>query len=177
MEEPGVETTSEDIEVGAADDTLQLWRTQQAIRHGELRLSIQATNRSGLETRATSIIGWATTASLACVGLAITPATQWVAWPASGAFLLLVVAAGLSFAALWPTEQWCVGGYPPDDLLDSTDRSELEILEQIARDYGGGIRSNKAQLERMALLLRVSWASLALAPVMAVVIVLIRSPY
>ena len=58
--QPGPEQPGQ-IEVGASvtDGDLRYWRSKEAVRQGELRLSEQAAIRTALEARASAITGWA----------------------------------------------------------------------------------------------------------------------
>lgn len=154
------------IDVGQTDDALRLWRATQAVRHGELRLTSQAINRNGLETRATSIIGWAVPTSLAAITAILNPSTAWITQPALAALTCFAVSAILACVALWP-RVWSVVGYPPTDIMNGTEGSELEHQEQIAATYAVGIEENRRQLKLLSRLIRLAWLSLAVAPIAA----------
>lgn len=154
------------IEVGATDQNLRLWRAKEAVRHAELRIASQTANRGGLETRATSIIGWSVPSALAAVALVANPATAWVSRPAIAALGCFIVSALLGAAALWP-RPWAIVGQPPDVLIDGSEQSELEHQEAIASDYGLAISENTRQLKLLNWLIRLAWLALTAAPVLA----------
>ena len=156
-------------EVGASDDTIRLCRATAAVRHAELRLASQATNRTGLETRATSIIGWSVPIALAAVALILIPQIQWITYPALAVVAAFLVAAGLACAALWPRD-WNVVGVPAGIVLSATDASELQFQERVAGDYGKAITENQRQLLILSWLIRLAWIAMAVAPLLAAIV-------
>ncbi|WP_141563194.1 hypothetical protein [Teichococcus rhizosphaerae] len=165
----GSESKIAAIEVGAADDELRYWKAGAAIRLGEARLASQAINRTGIETRATAIIGWAVPIALAALTLAFNPQTVWIRPAAIAACLCISVAMLSAGAVLWP-RKWSVVGYPPDHALASVEGTELEFLERLAGEYAQGIYENKRQLDVLGWMLRIAWTAMAFAPMGAALV-------
>ena len=158
------------IEVGATDKDLRLWRAKEAVRHAELRIASQTTNRNGLETRATSIIGWSVPSALGAVALIANPNTAWLDRYAVTALVCLLAAAALGATALWP-RRWNIVGHPPDVFMNGSEQSELAHQEVIASDYGLAIRENEQQLKQLGWLIRLAWLALAAAPLLTTAVV------
>jgi len=154
----------EEIEVGAADNDLRLWRAKEAVRQGEGRLNAQAQARVALEGRGTATTGWASASLLALVaaGFASPAALPRIAIAATG--LLFLTAAGLCIAAIRPRD-WAMVGYDPTVILDDDNKSELEALESVALGLSDGIQGNNRRLKRTGQLLRYAGWTMIAAPI------------
>ena len=164
---PPIEPSTKDapeIEVGAAAGELRLWKAREAVRHAELSLKSQTEARENLRGAATSLLGWAVTA----IGVvaAATLSAPHPAWQgaAAVAVAMLLVAAALCVASLFP-RRWARPGYDPDQVLGSPLSSELEILESIARGGSLDMRANRANLIFTSTFLRAGWIFFACTPV------------
>lgn len=155
------------IEVGeTAADGLRYWRAKEAVRHGEARLTFQATALAALETRATSLVGWAAAGATAMVSaLLLATLSRPGAWAASAALGALVLAAAAGVTVLWP-RGWTPFG-DPNGVLDSQETTELGDLEALAGGLGLAAAGNAKRLVSSGRLLTIGLGLLALAPACA----------
>lgn len=153
------------IEVGETGDTLRFWRAKEAIRHAETHLTAQASSLSAMETRATSILGWATTGVFALGAAAISGQYRAGASVAASA---LFASAVFVILGLWPRD-WGIAGCAPLQVMDSKYDSELEILESIAQGYANTVSLNNKRLTSFSTMLRTSWIFFVASPMLAVV--------
>jgi hypothetical protein len=159
------------IEVGKTDDFLRLWKAEQGVRLGELRLSNQAAHRTGIETRAASLLGWSVSIALAGTTVALNIRDLPVQGAAMGAACCCAVAALGAGWALWP-RLWCPSGADPEVFWGKSLGSELEYLEDTGITYARAIQDNSVQLRKLAAGLRVAWIALAASPLVAGLIAL-----
>ena len=153
----------EQIEVGAADDTIRIWRAKEALRQGETRLAAQAAIRTALEGRATAITGWAAASLLAATAGGFA-SPDWPARAAAAvAAAILFGSAGMCIFAARP-RNWAITGYDPQVITTDTLGTELESLESIAAGLSPGIQANNLRLDGMGRMLRWSGWMLIAAP-------------
>jgi hypothetical protein len=156
----------EETEVGATEGDLRYWLAKEAMRQSEARLVGQAASLQAMETRATSLLTWSVTVSMALVAAAT---TERFFWPAIGAAAFALCTAALAILALWP-RRWFTGGHRPSALDKLGHTTELGFLEQMAMGNEAAADLNEERLRRFAGLIRLCWISLALAPVVAAAI-------
>lgn len=151
------------IEVGETGDTLRFWAAKEAIRHGELHLTAQASSLSAMEGRATSILGWAITGVFALGAVSTNGQYRAAAGFAAG---LLFVSAICCVVGLWP-RAWAVAGMLPKQVRESNLSTELEILESVGKGYDIAIEQNDFRLKSFGKCLSASWVLFALSPIVA----------
>jgi hypothetical protein len=152
-----------ETEVGAAGGDLRYWLAKEALRQSEARLAGQATSLQAMETRATSLLTWSVTLSMALTAAATDDRFRWPA--ITGAAFALATAA-TALAALWP-RPWFAGGHRPTSLEKLGHDTELGYLEQMALGNEVAADRNEQRLRAFARLLRLCWISFAIAPVAA----------
>lgn len=162
MDEPAT------IEVGEiAGDGLRLWCAREAMRQGEVRLAAQTSNRTALESRATSILAWSVAATVA-LGLGVLrtatpapPTPMWVQGMHLAPIGTLCIAAVFCVRALWPTV-WISAGHSLTQIGGLGASTELQICEALGATYETGFALNNAALARMSLWLKCAWLWLLL---------------
>lgn len=152
-----------ETEVGATGGELRYWLAKEAMRQSEVRLAGQAASLQAMETRATSLLTWSVTLSVALVAAA---STERFFWPATAGAVFALCTAAMAILALWP-RSWFSGGHRPSVLEKLGHDTELGFLEQMAMGNEAAADSNEERLRYFARLIRLCWISLALAPVAA----------
>ncbi len=165
------------IEVGAGADDLDYWKAKEAIRQAELRLGAQAGSLRAAETRATSLIGWASVLASAAVAFAtggwntllgtapaasVSPVTQDLTGRVGAAWLLVAGALGCICCALWSIwpQRFYLPGQHPQTILGLDGPNELALLRRLARGYGMAMDDNTQRLARAAWWLRAAYVAL-----------------
>jgi hypothetical protein len=158
------------MQIGLAGADLPYWRAKEAVRHAEIRLAGQVQANQALESRAASMLGWSVAGVLA-LGAGVV----------SGSHLL---AASISAACLGFTALLCVysivrrefryvPGYDPKILLEDNSDSEYEALVGLAKGYQSSVERNAEAFIHLKTLLGVAIISMALAPVLGLVSLLL----
>ncbi|WP_137178788.1 hypothetical protein [Roseomonas sp. AR75] len=143
--------------MGDADDsTMQLVRAKEALRQVEQRLAAQATTLATLETRATSLVGWALAGLVAGGAALVTPAVPTVlAYAAAGLIAALLASAVTAALAIAPRD-WGVQGHLPRDVIGDFDESEAKFLEWLAEGLGKAAEDNRQRITDAARRLQIS---------------------
>ena len=149
------------IEVGAAGGDFRYWRAREALRHAELRLSVQSQATQALESRATSMIGWNVTLGLALVA-AVFNGTHALA--AAIAALCLLAAALLCIIAI-ARRTWIGPGYQPKDVMGNRSTTELEAIEAMLERYQQAVNENSLSFNRFQAMLNIALFFMIAAPV------------
>lgn len=165
MSDPQEVRPEDEIEVGESGGTLRYWAAKEAIRHGELHLTSQAASLSAMESRATSILGWAITGVFALGALSTTGLYRAAAGFAA---VLLFVSAVSCVVGLFP-RNWAVAGMLPAQVRNSGQKTELEVLEHLGKGYDEAIQRNNIRLGSFGYYLRFSWICFAASPIVAAV--------
>ena len=160
----------QDVEVGATDGDLRYWRAKEAIRHAELNIGSQTANLASMESRATSILGWAIAGVTVLVAVVITGPFRAAALAAAFSLFVATLFSILGLRA----KDWGVVGYNPRKLLEDTHSSELEVLESFGRGYAETIDKNEGILRNFSICLTVAWAALAATPIVLSVIAYLK---
>jgi hypothetical protein len=157
------------------DGNYGYWLAKETVRHGELRLGTQISSMNGMMSRATSILGWGVTISLALGGWlganSVAAASGKPSDPVNFQVLIGALAVALStfFSAvccipvLWPG-RWYGPGHEPKLLLDAPCESELEMLQAMALGYRNASARNVVALGRLILWLRAAWLFFVASP-------------
>jgi hypothetical protein len=178
-----------EIEVGATvdDGTLDYWVAKETIRQGELRLATQITSMNGIMNRATSILGWSVTISLALIAwlasnnISAVPGT--LPNPANFPFVKAAIAvATCTLAAalccipvLWPGE-WRGPGHDPNLLRTATYGTEIEMLKAMACGYAQASALNARALGHLIVWLRAAWVFFVVSPAVGFITYLLTNP-
>ncbi len=149
------------VEVGAVGADLRYWRAKEALRHGELRLGVQAQATQALEARATAIVGWSVVGVLA-LGAAVVNGAHPIA--AGVAALCLIGAAVLCITALL-TRDWAGPGYRPEIVFEDRSATELEAIESMVIGYQQAVQSNHDGFSRFQRSLKWALVGLIAAPI------------
>lgn len=170
-----------EIEVGATleDGTLDYWVTKEAIRQAELRLATQITSVNGIMNRATSILGWSVTISLALIawmmsdsifiGFGTPRAAAGPLLPAAIAMVICTFVAALCcIPALWPGK-WRGPGHDPRLLCTVTLKTEFEVLRAVAGGYVQASDQNAQALGRLVVWLRSAWVFFVASPAVGLI--------
>jgi len=160
--EPTPNAPPEETELGATGADLPLWRAREAIRHAEIRLSVQGSAAQSLEGRATSMLGWSV-AGLLAVGAAVVNGTHFVAACVAG--VCLAVCGGLCLFGILGRDFNGVAGYEPAILLADQSGSEYEALVALAEGYQQAVVHNHAAFTRFKSLLAAAMVFMAGAPI------------
>jgi hypothetical protein len=164
------------------------WLAKEAVRHGELRLGTQISSMNGMMSRATSILGWSVTISLALGGWLASnslsaPVSGKSPEPANLQVLIGALAVALStFASaiccipvLWPG-QWRGPGHEPRLLFAAECETESEMLEAMAKGYRDASAINVVALGRIIRWLRAAWFFFAASPAIGLIAYLAANP-
>ena len=146
------------------------------MHQGELLVSSQTKSVDGLMSRATSILGWSVTISLALAGAIgsiahigsytgpITAAlTGPILLPLTLTLLIMLCSAFACLPVLFPAK-WRTAGHEPGWLLQQPFPTELETLESMASGYAEAAEWNSKQLTRLEWWLRAAWTFFYGAP-------------
>lgn len=157
----------ERIEVGATPETgLRLWRSREAMRQAEARLTFQASALATFETRAQALVGWAVAGATALLGgLLIVEVSAYLRAAGGCALVALLASVWFGLQALRPGN-WIFGG-DVNALLDSPYQSELQEHEATARGMANGIEENDCRLDKAASKLGIALACFGAAPLAA----------
>jgi hypothetical protein len=150
------------IEVGAVGSDLRYWRAKEALRHGEVRLGVQAQASQALEARATAMLGWSVAGVLA-LGAAIVQGTHAVA--AGVAALSLIITAVICISAI-ATRAWIGPGYRPEVVFNDRSKSELEAIESLVAGYQEAVQANHEAFIYFKNLLNIALGFLLAAPIL-----------
>ncbi|MGH7212604.1 MAG: hypothetical protein ACREF1_14220 [Acetobacteraceae bacterium] len=153
------------VEVGAIGADLRYWRAKEALRHGELRLGVQAQATQALEARATAILGWSVVGVLALGAAAVNGAHPIAAGTTA---LCLIGAAALCIIAV-VTRDWAGPGYRPEIVLEDRSRSELEAIESMVIGYQQAVQTNHDGFQHFQILLKWALGCVVAAPVVGAV--------
>ncbi|MGA9867331.1 MAG: hypothetical protein WBQ75_12950 [Acetobacteraceae bacterium] len=150
------------VEVGAIGADLRYWRAKEALRHGELRMGVQAQATQALEARATAMLGWSVAGVLA-LGAAIVNGTHAIA--AGTAATCLFAAAVLCIVAI-TSREWSGPGYRPEVVLNDRSGSELEAIESLVIGYQQAVQRNHEGFRKFETLLYWALACIVAAPIL-----------
>ena len=169
-----------EIEVGAADDdgTIDYWIAKESVRQGELLLSNQVGLRTIYNSNAVSVLGWSVTISVALAGWIVVKISTMISSGFRAEDRSLIVTAMATFLSMFAAAVFCIwsllprrgtrlnlSGIPPRALLETSLRTELEVLRSIAEGYRDATEKNRQFLERFRTYLRIAWICFVLSPV------------
>ena len=153
------------VEVGAIGADLRYWRAKEALRHGELRLGVQAQATQALEARATAILGWSVVGAPALGAAAVNGAHPIAAVTMA---LCSIGAAGLCIIAV-VTRDWAGPGYRPAIVFEDRSRTELEAIELMVIGYQQAVQTNHDGFQHFQILLKWALGCIVAAPVVGAV--------
>ncbi|WP_140886701.1 hypothetical protein [Muricoccus nepalensis] len=154
-----------DIEVGQMGPDLLYWSTKEAVRQAEAKIKSQSEALAGIMTRATTLLGWTVTASLALAAALVTE-KEVVAVVLTAA--CTVSSAVCAIAVIWP-RQWGTASWEIEWFLEPPYDTELQFLDAMARGAAERIREDQEGIEQCAHLLRLAYLFLVLAPIVGAV--------
>ncbi|WP_200408932.1 hypothetical protein [Komagataeibacter oboediens] len=163
MSEKADHSSPAPLDMGKKSNEIRLWKANQAVRHGELRLAAQSTALTGAQTRATSLLTWVV--PLMGVSLGIILNKDYIA---AGWVLLTgnAVTAVLCATALAPTA-WSEAGFKPVEVLDIPYDSELLCQEAVAVTYQESIQKNDRRMKKFTRLMQGAWWVFLITPPIA----------
>jgi len=164
---PSESNRPDDIEVGQMGPDLLYWSTKEAVRQAEAKIKSQSEALAGIMTRATTLLGWTVTASLAL-------AAALVAEKEVAAVVLTatctVASAICAIAVIWPRE-WGTASWEIEWFLNPPYETELQFLDAMARGAAKRIKEDQEKIEQCAHLLRLAYLFLVLSPIVGAVAV------
>ncbi|ANA13101.1 hypothetical protein [Acetobacter oryzifermentans] len=153
-------TVNNKQEIMVASSDMELWKANQAVRLGELRLTAQATALASAQTRLTSMIGWVVASIAIAGGIAFKSEFKVAGCILLGGVLLTGV---IAIYAILPLK-WAEVGAQPQIILEMSNQTELECQQSIALYYQNAITRNANRLGLIKQLATVAWIILLVTP-------------